>query len=932
MWGEGGELVGRAGEQRAIRDALRDRSGVHLVAIEGPPGIGKTRLLDETAALARDGGAGVLSARGSELERALPFGVMRQLLEPVLVAASGGERARLLEGAAALAEPALTPRGEAPPADTFAILSGIYWLIANLASARPLVLCVDDLHWADNPSLRALAYLLVRLDGVDAQLCVAQRPHEPGGSEDLLDAVLQTPRRVMVRPGPLDQAATTELVRARMDPGADDAFCAACRTTTGGSPLLLVELTRELTDRGVAPTAAGVNAVQEAIPSGIAPSVLRRLARVHREAADVARAVAILGDGADPAHVAALCELDAGAANAILEALARVGILAAAAPATFAHPLVRAAVATSVDVAERGRLHLAAARLLAADGAAAPVLATHLIEAPQAGDPWVARTLGAAGADALHRGAPELAARLLRRALSEPPPADERAALLLTAGGAEARTGDERALAHLREAVATATDPDTYVASALTLVAMLGGVGESRAAVALALEAQERLPPDDDLRLVFESEILNMTHLDNSLRDLGLERMAGLDVDRLGGTPGGCRVLAVLATESLADGASRAEAVDRAERALAGGRLLDAVFMYAHAANSLMISGHYGRAIGAWDEFIRGARARGDVVGIAVAHAFRASALWHAGGLDEALVDAQLAIELAPPHVSAIAAAFAHAFRIEALVLRGELAEARTTLAIAAGPIEHLPTPILLGARGRLRLAEGRVREALEDMRAVGRLLEEWRIPNSALAPWRGEAALALAALGQGDEAVALIEQEVAAARRWGEPWLLGQALRVSALVGPPPVRRPRLQEAVEVLRPSEGRLELARALTELGIAEHGAGHGLAAREPLREAVEIATACAAPAVAQRAREALVAAGGRPRRAAATGPLALTPTERRVARIAAGGVSNREIAQTLFVAEKTVETHLASAYRKLGIRARGQLAGALSAGR
>jgi DNA-binding CsgD family transcriptional regulator len=154
--------------------------------------------------------------------------------------------------------------------------------------------------------------------------------------------------------------------------------------------------------------------------------------------------------------------------------------------------------------------------------------------------------------------------------------------------------------------------------------------------------------------------------------------------------------------------------------------------------------------------------------------------------------------------------------------------------------------------------------------------------------------------------------------------------MRAQALVGPAGRRIPILGEAVELLRPSEARLELARTLAELGMAEHEAGLGRVVREHLREATEIAEGCGAPAVAQRARAGLIAAGGRPRRAAATGPPSLTPTEHRIARLAADGTTNRRIAQSLFITEKTVETHLASAYRKLGIRVRGELTDALVA--
>ena len=148
--------------------------------------------------------------------------------------------------------------------------------------------------------------------------------------------------------------------------------------------------------------------------------------------------------------------------------------------------------------------------------------------------------------------------------------------------------------------------------------------------------------------------------------------------------------------------------------------------------------------------------------------------------------------------------------------------------------------------------------EALEDMRLVGRLVEQWQTANSALAPWRAEAALALHALGEEAQAQKLIAEEVAVARRWGDPWLLGQALRAHALVGPPGDRLLMLEEAVGLLRSSEARLELARTLLELGVAHADADRAGPAREALREALELATECAAPAVAERARGALIA--------------------------------------------------------------------------
>lgn len=929
MWNATGELVGRHDELAAIRHALRDRLGTHLIAIEGAPGIGKTRLLDEAAAAAAGGGARVLRARGSDLERELPFGVMRQLLEPVLRGLSEADRAALLDGDAALAAPALDTHPTGEIVDAFAVLAGLYWLIAGIASAEPLVLCVDDVQWADEPSLRALAYLLVRLDGVDAQLCVAVRPHEPGSEEAVISEIVGAPRTVVVRPAPLDREAAAALVRARLDPAADDAFCAACQATTRGNPLLLCELSRELADRGVQPTAAAAATVNEVIPRGIAPSVLRRVHRVHPHASAVAGAVAILGDGAEPGHVAALSGLDPGAANAILEALSRAEVLGWADPPAFVHPVVRAAIAAEVGAGDRGRLHREAARLLAGDGAPPERLAVHLIETPPAADPWVVATLQSAAEEAIARGAPGLAARFLRRALDEPPEAERIAAVLLATGQAEALAGDARAIAHLRRAIESAPDVTTHAHAALMLVQLMGPAGQLKAGIDLALVALERLDRDSEPWRRLEAEMLSLAVMDSSQRAFAAERLAQLDPAMPADGQGACMLLAILSNEALAKVRPREEVIDLAERALGGGWLLESVLMYAHATNALMHSGRYAQAMAVWGDFIAHARARGDVVGLALAHAFRAAAHWRAGSLDEAIADVDLSMHVGPARVSALTAAFALAFKIEALVLRGELEEARVALAGAAGPEDQLPSPIILSARGRLRFAEGRMLEAAEDMRLVGRLVEQWQTANSTLAPWRAEAALALHALGEEGEAGELIAAEVAVARRWGDPWLLGQALRAQALVGPPGERLTVLGEAVELLRASEARLELARTLLEAGIAHAEAGQPGPGREALREALELATECAAPAVADRARAALITAGGRPRRAAATGPLALTPTERRVARIAAAGVPNREIAQTLFVTEKTVETHLASAYRKLGIRARGQLAGALS---
>ena len=197
---------------------------------------------------------------------------------------------------------------------------------------------------------------------------------------------------------------------------------------------------------------------------------------------------------------------------------------------------------------------------------------------------------------------------------------------------------------------------------------------------------------------------------------------------------------------------------------------------------------------------------------------------------------------------------------------------------------------------------------------------------------WRSDAALSLSALGDARAAARLCDTEVALARRWGAGRALGVALRAAGLVTGGDRGLELLTEAVTVLRGSPAALELARALTDLGAARRRAGGRAQARELLREGLDIAQRLGGAGLADRARAELVIAGGRPRRDAVRGRDALTPSELRVAQLAAAGQTNRQIAQALFVTMRTVENHLTSSYAKLGIAARPQLAAALAAAR
>ena len=263
---------------------------------------------------------------------------------------------------------------------------------------------------------------------------------------------------------------------------------------------------------------------------------------------------------------------------------------------------------------------------------------------------------------------------------------------------------------------------------------------------------------------------------------------------------------------------------------------------------------------------------------------------------------------------------------------QGKLGEARAALERSALG-EALPDDARLlflpNIRARLRMLTGDLAGGLEDMLDTGRRSDALGGRNPAFMAWRSPAALALLQLGDRDQARRLAAEEVQLARTWGAPRALGAALRAAGLAEGGARGLGLLEEAVEVLTNSPAKLEHAKARTDLGAALRRANRRSEAREQLRRAVELATICGARPLAARAITELRATGARPRRIALSGVESLTPSERRVAQMAAEGPTNREIAQTLFVTPKTVEIHLSSVYRKLGISSRSQLPTALA---
>jgi len=930
-------LLERDAELRLLAaSAAAARAGTGaVVVVEAAAGLGKTGLLGAAADLARAGGLRVLTARGGELESDLAYGVVRQLFEPPLAGASAGGLGALLDGPAAVAAGAL---GLATTADgplstddpAGAVLHGLYWLAANLAAVGPVALLVDDAHWSDAASLRFLVYLALRLESLPVLLVAATRPAgEPASA--MLDALKRTPAACTVAPAPLSRAAVAVLAAEVI---ADDSFSAACHTVTGGNPFLLRELLAALRADGRTPDAAAVSRLADQAPGALSDTIVLRLGRLPAASIALARAVAVLGTEVVPRHAYALAGLGRPAGDAAADALHAAGILRAGHPLEFVHPLVRAAVLGSVPPAQRASLHRAAADRLRAENADPQLIAPHLLATDPDADPQAVTTLRSAAAAAAGRGAPEVAVRLLRRALDEPPGPDVRPAVLAELGKAEVRTGEPAAaVAHLTAALAGATDARARAALAHDLAIGLVAPGHYREAVGVLAEAAAAASATDpELGLRLEAELQIAARLDAATVDLVADRVARLPVPP-GRTPGERMVLTTLAHWRMIRGAAAADVHDMVARAVDGGLLVEQsgdTGVVIDALVTLTVVEDLVRADRGFAIAFADVRARNSVIGFARLSCMRSILEYRRGALAAAESHARSAIETGTGPGYRVAR-MAHAPLLDALIAQDRLADAESALDAAdlsADIPDTYMSNYVLAARGRLHLARGRVADALADLGELDRRERRWRAPNPAVLGYRDDLALAHHRGGDVEAATAVAVETLDAARSCGIASAVGTALRTLGLVRGGPDGIDLLTESVGVLEAGPARLHLAQSLVELGAAIRRAGHRTAAREPLNRGMDLAHSCRATALAERARAELVAAGSRPRRIPRSGVDSLTASEHRIATLAADGMTNREIAQALFVTVRTVQVHLQHAYRKLGIDARADLPGAL----
>jgi DNA-binding CsgD family transcriptional regulator len=938
-------LLEREDEQAAIEHLLASvvaRRGSALL-FEGEAGLGKTSLLDVASRAGGALGCRVLRARGEVMEREFAFGIVRQLFSGLRHTLTASELGEVFSGAAALAGPLIGFQGGADTVvhDPAAAFHGLYWLTAGLCELAPLLLIVDDAHAGDDPSLGWLFYLARRLEGSPIGVIVAARSAYT--EREPLRALAAEPLVRGHALAGLTLSATEALARERLGAHLDLARVEHYHAVTSGNPLYLGELLRDTLAGARAPSARAQTGTPHG--DGLASLLRRRLGRLSASARSLLEAAAVLGADSDVRVAATLAGLDADDAVHAAAELRSAGLVGLEPRLTFKHPVVRETLHGGLETTARRAAHVRAAALLAARRAPAEEISAHLLLGEAGELAEAPELLRRAARDAVARAAPESAVRYLERALEEPLEDGRRFGLLSELAAAAELADDPRTTSWLSAALRLAPDAAAAADIRLALARVLLGQGQAAHAVAVLEQAIEPGGGGDaavDLRL--RCGLLGAAKTLNDQTGWPPERIRALER----------RIRELIGHAAIADTAAEraalailsahgdltitvAAAIADARRTMAGDRLLRELPIGSPAVSvafeAFVWAGVPDEAISHLDVALQIAQAQGAESAAALVLAHRAEARWAMGDLAAAEADAAGALELGPGRRFLISALFAAAWLTVVWVERGQTDAAAALLRErgldgALGP-QTMFVPLRF-ARGSLALAGGDHRSAVTEFTAAGAALVAGDLARPGVVPWRPGAATAHAGLGEMEAARRLLADELRDAERIGAAVPRAIALRVAASMNPD--RRAaaeQLRDSVGALEHGPAKLELARSLGALGGSMRRAGERREAREPLRRALDLSHRCGAWALHREVAAELLTAGARPRRDRITGRDALTAAERRVAGLAAEGLSNREIAQRLFVTVKTVETHLGHVYTKLGVRSRSGLAAQLT---
>jgi DNA-binding CsgD family transcriptional regulator len=928
------QLFERGDELDLLNDLLAScirGEGGQVVNVSGAVATGKTALLCCLAGQAAKAGARLIMAAGSSGERALPLGIARQLVRgaAAFFPVARGPAGLFEQGAINVGMSGAREAGSSEAA-AIHVLNGLGVAALELAEPDPLVIAVDDAHYADRPSLEFLLYLARRIRHGRVLLIITHSgPVDPQFQADLLSQ----PHCTRIKLGPLSPDGVARMVTEHLGASGATRLSAACHAINGGNPLLVRAFLEDV--RAARGQAQAPFADEPVVGQAYEEAVLRCLYRGSPDILPVAQGTAILGESASPSLIASLIDSQPVAVGQAIQALTEAGLLASG---RFRHEAARHATLADLPAPRRAALHRRAAQLLFSAGASAVCAARHLVSAGSPAEPWECDVLGEAAETALRDGKPEFAITCLQHVLQAGGTPARRAAYQVLLASAKWRINPLAASRYLGELV------DAIHSGQLT----------------------GRLAVDGVIQLLWSGRLAEATlildHLSGHNADaspstaIELNRAEGWLVyahpplsSRVPALPTSVTVMDLRISDPNRQATGVLAAVLRDDRKRrtggAGSATIDAELV-AEAEEILQQSQLHDQGMGAtlaallalsyadrpdkaaaWSRTLLG-RARQPHI----APAWHAVLTWVAarislrvGALERAEALAQAALAKMPPQSWGIAIGGPLAVLVHASIAMGNSAQAARYLnyPVPEATFESMFGLDYLHARGHYDLACDRPGLALASFRACGDLMTQWQMDRPIIVPWRSDAARALIKIGEQRKARDLAKTQMSILDQ-GHVRTHGISLRVYALACELRERLHMLHQAVDLLQNSGDNLELAYALTDLSLTHYALGESGQARLTVRRARRLAEECKIRPLLTLLRPAASSVADA---AHADEPgNSLSEAEVRVAALAAQGATNREIASRLFITVSTVEQHLTRTYRKLSIRKRSDLVG------
>ncbi|ETK35445.1 LuxR family transcriptional regulator [Microbispora corallina] len=898
-----------------LADAVTGRGKIAIVS--GAVASGKTALLNTLVEDALEHGALALTASCSQSETGLALAVLSQILHNAPLTPDEEERTRNLLHEGARCAMSADPLADHVDQVDAHIVHALCMVLLELAERHPLMIVVDDVQHADRASLLCLAYLARRLRFAHI-LAIFSQSEETWNAPTLFQTeLLRQPHCRRFQLSPLSREGVEIMTSDVVGDGLARRLASDWHAASGGNPLLVNALLEDHT--------AAARPDQEpdeiAVGDGYRQAVLSCLRRAHPRLSRVARGLAVLGE---PDFLDRLLDLEAGFVVQALHSLQVAGLVGT--DLRFRHEEARAAVLADLDVPDRVDLHRRAAEIAYGQGAAASVVAEHLLTASHNGGPWAVSVLEEAARQALSEGRVEPAVDYLRLADRACTDDQRRATIKTTLVRAEWRLNPSAPAAHL-DALTDAMHKGHLRGSDAVVLAKallwhgrfddardvldhIGRIGSIMDAETVA-EIRAARPWLRCSYTPFLAHIPRVT--DVSIQSPPSSAVIG-------------RLEAATALAGVLTKGPRPETLADVERILRSSRLDDMSMDAVECALLALIYAERPDKAAPWcDLFIEEAGTRRAPSRQARLAALRAEISLRQGDLEGAESLAQMALRLIPASSWGVAVGGPLSVLLSAVVAMGRLDEA---VQVVGHPV---PESMLqtryglhyLNARGRYHLATGDHVMALRDFQTCGELMGSWSLDSPGLVSWRTGAAEALVALGRPERARPLLEEHLAKATP-GPSRSRGIGTRLMAAASEPRQRPPLLRRAADMLQASGDQYELARALVDLADAYQAVGELRRARTVARQAQRIAEECEAVPLVRALSPDEQAEPAQPARTTAEAGAALSEAERRVAALAAVGYTNREIADKLYITVSTVEQHLTRIYRKLNVTRRSDL--------